>query len=325
MNTLYIFEDNEFMDCAENIIAYGFIDDMKNPLLWLKSRVDNIGKKFFIQFWYENGSFIRAHSGKVGFLKYIRLWKYESAEECQGYIDINVTFGNMMGLGNKSIQLEEFVKILLSEDMKKGNFSTAFKFHGDSQHPDFPKEPNIISRSRKEMNENAQAELIKNMPEFNLANEDLMPSHVGISFHGFENNLNEPVLVHTITAKDELLDFLQDSLSERKLNNRLGFPSISVRYKSNQSESKELDFLYLDVNSNNESDVESLTAEINYKNYIIRGRKENVSLHQLVLLIFDITTYDKQKFTCDFTMTCVEEVEYDFDNKRHLGSITKLG
>jgi len=313
MNTLYIFEDNEFMDCAENMIAYSCIDDIKNPLIWLKSRLDNIEKKFFIQFWYENGSFIRAHSGKAGFLKYIRLWKYESAEEYQGYININVTYGNMRGLGNKSIQNEEFVKILLSGDMKKGNFSTTFKFHGDSQHPNFPKEPNIISSSRKEMNENAQTELIKKIPEFNLADEGLMPSHVEISFDGFEDNLNEPTLAHTITAKDEMLGFLQESLHERKLDNRLGFPSISVRYKSIKSELKKLDVLYLDVNSINEYDVESLTVEINFQDCIIRGNKENISLHQLVSLIFDITAYDKQKFTFGFTMTCFEEVMDEFD------------
>ena len=68
-NTIYIFKDNNKMDCPENILAHVCLNNVSDINKWFEESLKCIEEKYFIQFLFDNGSFIRAHSAKKGHVK----------------------------------------------------------------------------------------------------------------------------------------------------------------------------------------------------------------------------------------------------------------
>ncbi|SNY58465.1 hypothetical protein SAMN06297280_3411 [Arsukibacterium tuosuense] len=299
-NKIYLFKDNEKMDCIENIIASAFLEDIDDLLSWFISSSEKIKEKYFIQYLYDDGSIIRAHSGKDGYVKYVRLWKFDSVYEHSGEVILNFSYSNKSGLGNKSIKLAEFIGILLDSNIQKGNFFQIFRPHGNSQHPDYPKEPNVIITGRKALNDAKRIELVNKIPCFSLESAKLVP-------HKLTIDTDKSSTSHLITKKFELLDWMKLSFSKLFSIDNCDCHYLSVDFKTDDSSLNNKRILLLrGITSHNISKLK-MDLDLYLDECSVSGVKEISSSEELVDFIFNITLRDKDYLVSEFRIKEVTE------------------
>jgi|GEM_PF-6746727 len=293
-NTIYVFKDNEKMDCPENLITHICLDDVSDLSNWFEDNLISIKEKYFIQFLFENGSFIRTHSAKTGFVKYIRIWKFRSANEFRGEIVLDYCYGNMRGLGNKSIPIGEFSEMLLNENDNE-TFSAKFRLHGCSKHPDYPKEPNLISDARKDQNNKLTNELNNNIPQFELKTLGIKPYEICI-------NIDEKIC-HLITTKQALLFFLNEQLSDAFFNSDF-IHIIHLEFRNNQNKKPQGEMVYFHFDASGYDGL-NVNLDIHLNECNISAEKEVETLDVLVDLIFNLFTCDKLYLISEYKITDV--------------------
>ncbi|MCZ4253765.1 hypothetical protein [Pseudoalteromonas shioyasakiensis] len=307
-NTVYVFRDNEKMDCPENLIAYVHLDDTADLSKWFEDTLKEIKGKYFVQFLFENGSFIRAHSAKQGFVKYIRFWLFKYANEFSGGVNLVFLYCNKRGLGNKSILIEEFIDLLFNDEIKQGDVASVFQPKGCSKHPSYPKEPNVISDSRVTMNKAIQLKLIDKIPDFCL-------EHLKIRPYELTTNPNKE-LYHLISNKQNLLSYFEELFANSSIIDNLEFRGIDIAFRNAKNEKLKGESVYCRVNISN---YEGFTAEcyldIYSKNFQLSAEAKVYSLEELVEMIFLIPRCDKQGLQKSFKIISVMSKEPKVSNK----------
>jgi hypothetical protein len=298
-NTIYVFKDNEKMDCPENLITHVCLDDISDLNNWFEDNLKSIKDKYFIQFLFENGSFIRTHSAKMGFVKYIRIWQFMSASEFRGEIVLDYFYGNMRGLGNKSIPIEDFTEILQNENENENEkFSAKFRLHGCSKHSDFPKEPNIIFDARKDQNKKLKNELNSRVPDFDL-------SHLGLKLYELGVNTFAEEFYHLISTKQALLIYLEELFINDSLIKRLSHPAINIEFRNSNNQEQQGEVVYFMVDSIDDYDgfLAECSLSLHLTQFEITSKKEVKSLEELVEAIFAIPDCNSKNFPVDYQIT----------------------
>lgn len=293
-NVVYVFRDNEKEDCPENLISHVCLDDAPDLRKWFEENLNEINENYFIQFLFESGSVIKAYSAKKGFLKLIRFWYLYAKHEFRCNVDLQFWYCVKRGSGNSYISFCEFIDILFNEEVIEGKFSKIFRPHGVSPAPDKPKEPNIISDLRIELNKDLQMRIFDKIPDFHLSHLKIKPYE--IVFTTERKSFN-----HLISNKQDLLSYLEKMLQKFEKTNQYVRIDIDFRNENNEKLKGEHIYLLGNILGGYTFDLHFGYCEFKL-NFIFRLYLKNVfidskfylnSLEDLVKIIFFIPKCDK--------------------------------
>lgn len=288
-NTVYVFKNNEKMDCPENVIASTLMSAPSVLNEWFDKYLKEISENFFIQIMFSDGSIMKCFSGKKGHVKSVKLWFFNETYNDGRRLDYFLCVPK--GVGSKHLSYRDFIQLLQNQYSTLGTYSRQFSWKTRSHESDTnPREPLALINLRLEAERIRQEELNSDTPNFSLERLRIKPYRVRI-------NTEDGPIYQLISSREQLTSYLNGLFAEVTVPPDTVFPLMVLDFRNDQNNEQRGEVVYFTVGSINYSNGLRISCSlgIDLENVEISADAELSSFEELVDTIFFVPHCDNPK------------------------------